>query len=223
MSTGSDRVPERRSRIHLVRHGEVDPAWKGRIYGGLDVDLAPEGRQRFVDLAPQASGSSITAVYSSGLARAVHGASCFAQVLELEVVQDQRFNEIDRGDWGGLSTEEIGQRWPGGLEAYKADPGGYRGHGGESFVDLHARTWPALQELALRHVGEEVLLVCHAQVIRVLAAGLLGVPMEESLRMMLSHGGITTFDRFPDDVWVLQSLNAETLRGSSWGGRYRKP
>ncbi len=223
MSTDTRKPPDSPCRIHLVRHGEVDPGWRGKIYGGLDVDLAPEGKQRFVDLAPSVVGMQICALYSSGLSRAIHGASCFAQVLGLKVTQDARFNEIDRGQWAGLSTEEIEGRWPGALDAYKRSPGSFGGHGGETFADLHARTWPALQDLAENHPNEETLLVCHAQVIRVLVAGLLAIPFADSLRLMLSHGGITTLDRFPDGVWGVQAVNAEFLRNGSWGGRYRKP
>jgi alpha-ribazole phosphatase len=223
MSTATSKNPDSRFRIHVVRHGEVAPQWKGKIYGGLDVELAPEGRQRFVDLAPCAMGSPITALYSSGLSRAIHGVSCFAEVLSLEPVQDVRFNEIDRGDWAGLSTEEIERRWPGGLDAYKASPGSYTGHGGETFAALLARVLPALEELSQRHVGEEVLLVCHAQVIRVLVSGFLMIPEAQSLLVMLSHGGITTLDRFADGLWVVQSVNAPTLRQDSWASRYKKP
>jgi broad specificity phosphatase PhoE len=223
MSIGTSKVSDRPFRAHILRHGEVDPAWKGKIYGGMDIGLAPEGRQRFVDLAPCVAGMPIRSLYCSGLSRAIHGASCFAEILGLDPVQDERFNEIERGRWAGLATEEIEERWPGALDAYRSAPGDYQGHGGESFGDLQARTWPALQELSERHAGEDILLVCHAQVLRVLVSRILHIPHAESLRLLFSHGGITTLDRFPDGLWVVQSINAEMFRRGSWAGRYRKP
>lgn len=231
MSTATNRgtdpfepgAGEARARIHLVRHGEVDPSWKGRVYGALDVPLAPEGQARFDRLAADLAGAELAAVYASDLGRAIDGAARIAARLRVEVRVDPRLREVDRGAWSGLPVEEIEERWPGGLDAYREDPGGYRGHGGENLADLGGRVGPVLDELAEAWVGHQILVVCHAQVIRALLAGSLAIPHRETLRLNVAHGGFTTIDCYADGGRVVQAVNAPGLRDGAWGGRYRKP
>jgi broad specificity phosphatase PhoE len=212
-----------RSRIHLCRHGEVDKAWRSRIYGASDVALADAGKARFDAIADDLARIEFAAIYASDLERAKDGAGRIAAACRLEVVIDPRLREIDRGEWVGLTLDEIEERWPGGVDAYLADPNGYAGHGGETHRDLADRVWPVLEELADRHVGEQVLVVCHGQLMRAVVARALGISGARSLNLMTGNGGLTTVDRFDDGVWVVQAVNAPTLRGGEWGGREFKP
>lgn len=211
------------SRIHLCRHGEIDPAWNGRIYGSVDVALGPAGHARFEGLAEHLARIPLAAVYSSDLARALDGARKIAVRHELDVRVDARFREIDRGAWAGLTLDEIEVSWPGGVAAYLEDPVGYREHGGENHRDLEQRVFPAIEEIALRHGSEQVLVLCHGQVMRVIVARILGIPGPLSLNLKMSYGGLTTIDRYEDGDWVVQSVNAPVLRNGGWGGRTFKP
>ena len=215
--------PERVARLHLCRHGEVDPSWHGKVYGSLDVDLAEAGRQRFDSLAEDLRGLSFAAIYASPLRRALDGAKAIARHHELEVQVDDRLREIDRGDWSGVELDELERGWPGATRAYLEDPDAYAAHGGESHADLRARIVPALEDIAQRHRGGEVLAVCHAQVMRVAVAWALGIPGDRSLNLMTGYGGLTTMDRYSDGAWVVQAVNAATIRRGQWGGRTFKP
>jgi len=211
------------SRIHLCRHGEVDAVWKGRIYGGLDVELSEAGRERFNRLAEQLRHLPLAAIYSSDLRRARDGAERIAAVFGLPVSTDERLREISRGHWAGEHVDEIEAKSPGAHAAYFADPYGYRGHGGETHADVLERVRPALTEIAERHAGEEVLVVCHGQVMRIMVSWILEIPGHASFSMMTGHGGLTTIDRYPDGAWVVQAVNAPVVRKGGWGGRTHKP
>ncbi len=211
------------ARIHLCRHGEVDAAWHGRIYGAQDVPLAPEGRRRFDVLATELAHLPLAAVYASDLVRAVDGARRIAAPHGLSVQQDPRLREIDRGEWVGLTPAQVDERWSDGMQRYLEDPDHYREHGGENHVQLADRAMPALAEIADRHRAQQVLAVCHAQVMRVVVARVLGIGGAASLNLMTGHGGLTTVDRYPDGVWVVQAVNAPTVRAGAWGGRTFKP
>ena len=219
----SSEAEERKCRIHLCRHGEVDSAWAHRIYGGRDVALAPEGVERFRRLAEELRGWKFSLLVASDLQRARIGGELIAESLGMELHLEPRFREIDRGRWAGMERSALEQEEPGAFEAYLADPYGYREHGGESHADLEDRIIPALEELAGGYPGGEVFVVCHGQVQRVAAAWVLHLRNKESMRFTHSHGGITTIDRYPDGHWQLQALNAPSLRKGSWGGRVSKP
>ena len=197
--------------LHLCRHGEVDPAWHGRVYGGKDVPLAPEGEQRFVELAQTLRGQRFASVVSSDLSRAVHGATQIAQALELPHRQDERLREVDRGNWVGRTIEELRAECPEELDAYEADPFGWSGHGGESLYDLQERVWPVLEELAEEFSREELFVVCHGQVIRSVVCKVLGLDTPLAMRLGFSNGGITSLLRFADGHWVVQRVNAAAL------------
>lgn len=223
LSSGSDPSPTRHARLHLLRHGEVEERWHGRIYGDEDVALSEVGLARFDALAEELVAYPFGAIYSSPLQRAHVGAEKIARSVGLEVHIDARFKEIHRGSWNGLSFAELDAKFPGAAAAYLADPDRNCGAGGETHVDLAARVVPALEDLAARHADEEILIVCHAQVMRAAVAALLGLPGAGSLRLMTYYGGFTTLDRYEDGAWVVQAVNQPTLRRGSWGGRTFKP
>ena len=50
------------TRLYLVRHGEVDHAWQGRIYGALDVPLSDAGRRAGERVARTLAGVELAAV-----------------------------------------------------------------------------------------------------------------------------------------------------------------
>ncbi|MCA8968554.1 MAG: histidine phosphatase family protein [Planctomycetes bacterium] len=212
-----------KTRLHMCRHGEVDPDHRGRIYGDLDVALAPEGLVRFEALAEDLADYPFAAIYSSPLRRALDGARLIAEPHGLDVVVDPRFKEIHRGHWNGLTYEELEATHPGAISSYLDDPDAYAAGGAETHVELADRVVPALEELAEAHAGEEALIVCHAQVMRSSVARLLGMPGRGSLRLMTSYGGITTLDHYEDGVWIVQAVNQPTLRRGPWGGRTFQP
>ena len=211
------------TRLHLCRHGEVDAAHRSCIYGDLDIGLAPEGLARFERLAAELAEQRFSAIYSSPLRRAKDGALLIAARQGLEVIEDARFKEIHRGAWTGLTYDELTERHPGGIDRYLEDPDAHAALGGETHIELADRVVPALEDVAQRHEGGEVLIVCHAQVMRCAVARLLGMPGRGSLRLMTSYGGITTLDRYDDGAWIVQAVNQPTLRRGPWGGRTFQP
>lgn len=206
-----------RSVLHLCRHGEVDAYWRGRVYGGADVPLAPEGERRFEQLAQSLAGGAgarLAFVASSDLARAVHGAAQIAGALGLEHRQDPRLREVDRGAWTGRLVEELRLELPDELAAFEADPFGYDRHGGESLQALQRRIWPAFEALAAQADATQsraVFVVCHGQVIRVAVAHVLGIASALAMRLAFDHGGITTFERYENGLWIVRRVNASSL------------
>lgn len=189
----------------------------------MDVALSSEGLARFDALAEDLAGYPFAAIYSSPLQRALVGAQKIAARSGLDVVVEDRFKEIHRGAWNGLRFDELDEAYPGDADRYLEDPDRHAAPGGETHVQLAARVRPAIDEIAARHEGEEVLIVCHAQVMRVVVASMLDMPGPGSLQMMTYYGGITTLDLYDDGVWIVQAVNQGGLRRGPWGGRTFKP
>ncbi len=156
------------TRIILVRHGE-SLAQQRRVVGGhgcaglsaLGVRQVEALRDRLLLTGELADA---TALYSSVMARAVQTARILAPALgHLEVEQDCDFCEGHPGpESDGMAWEEFDQRWPAPAEW---SPEVAREPGGESYAQMRARVSARLDQVAERHRGETVVVVCHGGVV----------------------------------------------------------
>ena len=133
----------------LARHGETDWNRDLRIQGSSDVELNDLGRRQAHSLAQELTDVELDAVYSSDLSRARATATAVAAAHGLPVNLDPRLRERSFGSWEGLTREDIAVL-----------PEGSR-HDGESDDEVRERMLEAVQAIADRHPGEQVLVVSH--------------------------------------------------------------
>jgi broad specificity phosphatase PhoE len=155
--------------IHLVRHGETDWNRELRWQGHSDPPLNERGREQARALAERLAGAGFAAVYSSDLRRAFETAEIVAARLDLPVRVEPGLREIDVGSWEGFTLAEIEARSP--QDVARWDESGEHGwDGGESHEEMFARVRDAVRSIAVRHDGEDVLVVSHGGPIRALKA-----------------------------------------------------
>ena len=154
---------------------------QGRLYGGADVPLSAAGLAASRALAPALAAGRLDAVCCSPLQRARVLAEDVAARANVPLLVEPAFRELDRGDWTGLSQAELEARWPGALARYTADPEAGAAPGGERESQLAARVWAALLPLVAPRMGQRLVLVAHAHVLRVITARLAGWSPSESM------------------------------------------
>jgi broad specificity phosphatase PhoE len=173
--------------VVLVRHGATEWNETKRAQGQADIALSDLGRRQAEQTADDLAGLRVGAVYASDLQRAVETAKPIAARHGLEVQTDPGFREIDQGEWTGLSTAEIKQRWPdlwGRARHYSTRPGG------ESPGQVRRRALDALARVVAAHPDETVVVVSHGGTIRWISAEAEGYDDHESARLRgLSNGG----------------------------------
>lgn len=203
--TTSDRIEP--LRVFLVRHGEVDPRFRTRCYGDLDVDLSPRGEEQTRALPDRVRPLHLAKVYSSDLQRAASAAALVAedQGIPHEALLDLR--EVNRGAWANLPWEEIHARWPGGLEQFFSRPELPMPGGGENLADLAARVDRARATLLERHASGSVLVVAHAWVIRCWLARALDLPLERVRRLVLATASLSVVEEGPSPL--VHTINLE--------------
>ena len=193
-------------RLLLLRHGQSTWNATGRWQGWADAPLSPAGEDQARAAARLLAGAGIARVASSDLQRARHTAELIAADMGLgEVVVDAWLRERDVGDWTGLETADIDERWPGQLDAWR-DGRLERPPNGESDVDMLARVRAALARLAGRDGttlvvthGGVIHLVVHAFGGRALGvANLAGHWLEEGLVLGEPHGDASGRSGIPD-------------------------
>lgn len=195
------------TRIFLLRHEEVASAWRGRIYGALDVPLSDQGLEAALRTANSLSGIPLAAVVSSGLTRTEHTAAHLRAPRKLDRIDDPALRELERGDWAGLHQEELERRFPGAFEAWFRAPAEVRPPRGESLRDLLARVGPRVRHWAESHPGQSIALVTHGWVVRVLVCELLGAPLELAPRLDVRTGDVHVLHwAHPDGACELEAF-----------------
>jgi broad specificity phosphatase PhoE len=153
--------------ILLARHGETDDNRPPvRVQGHTDVSLNERGREQARELAARVAGEGLVSLWSSHLARACETAAIVGEMLELEPRVDPRFAETHRGEWEGLTWEEVSGRDPDGYAAWLAAGEDFRFPGGESLREQQDRVGAALDDVAAS-AELPALVVCHGGTIRV--------------------------------------------------------
>jgi len=168
------------TEIYLVRHGETEWNHSKRAQGMADVALNDAGRAQAEEAARRFSHIPLAAVYSSDLQRAADTAEAIASAQGLTVTTDERFREIDQGEWEGLEVEEIRRRWPdlwGPARHYSKRPGG------ESPREVRLRSLAGLKDVVAAHPVGNVVIASHGGTIRWLAATALGYDDRRSARI----------------------------------------
>ena len=169
--------------IVLVRHGQTAANASGLLQGRADPPLTELGRRQAEALAGAVRGA--TRVVASPLARARETAAALG--LDAEVEVDERWIEIDYGDYEGWPLADV----PADLWArWRADPS-FALPGGESLAAVGERVRSACEDLAGFAAGADVVVVSHVSPIKLAVAWALGVDEAVAWRMFLGVAAVS--------------------------------
>jgi alpha-ribazole phosphatase/probable phosphoglycerate mutase len=200
-----------RTRLFLIRHGQVEGHEAKRYNGQKNVPLTGHGRRQLDEVAARLAGVPLDAVWSSDLDRCRYGAERLAAVRALPVVCREPLRELHAGDWEGLTWDELQRLYPTEWQARLTDIVNYRIPGGESFLDAAQRVLPELDRLLAAHPGENVALVAHGGVNRIILLDALGAPLERVFCLEQDYACINVIDYFADGYRTVRLMNADHL------------
>ena len=133
-------------RLVMLRHGQTEYNAGSRMQGQLDTDLSDLGREQAAAAAEVLAKRQPLLIVSSDLRRALDTAIALGERAGLPVAVDTRLRETHLGDWQGLTHLEVDAAAPGARLAWR-DDARWAPHGGESRVDVAARSMPLVDEL----------------------------------------------------------------------------
>lgn len=171
-------------RLVMLRHGQTDFNAGNRMQGQLDSALTELGRAQAVAAAEVLGKLQPLLIVSSDLHRAYDTALTLGEQTGLRVRVDERLRETHLGDWQGLTHTEVDVQAPGARLVWR-DDATWAPHGGESRVDVAARSVPLVEELiagepewgGADEPNRPVVLVAHGGLIAALSAALLQLPI----------------------------------------------
>jgi len=170
-------------RLLLVRHAahaRVAHILCGRMAG---VDLDAAGMAQAERLAARLQREDPVAVHSSPQPRARQTATPIARRFGLSVAPAPALDEIDCGDWTGrdfgtLAEDPLWRRWNECRSSVRP-PGGT-----ETMAQVQARALGFARGLGAQHAaGGAVVAVSHADVIKAVLLGVLGLPLDAHWRI----------------------------------------
>lgn len=176
--------------IILVRHGENDWVKKHRLAGWIEgVHLNDNGRKQAQDAAQRLAELPIKAIYSSPVTRCLETAVPIAETHQLDVIQLEAVGEVRYGDWEGKKIKKLAKdkRW----FVVQFFPSRLRFPQGEALREVQFRAIQAIEKLASQHVNEMIVVVSHADLIKLVLAHYLGVHMDLFQRLVISPASIS--------------------------------
>jgi broad specificity phosphatase PhoE len=176
-------------RLHFVRHGQSTWNTEGRVQGQApDVPLTPAGALQAEAAAWRLRGCAARQLYSSDLLRALQTAAPIARALGVTTVPEPALREQSLGSLEG--------RLASGLSAQVVPDGEHitsvRWAGGESIADVHRRVSVFLRGLLASPDAGGIVLVSHAETIRVAIACLRGLGPHQVRWFDVPNGSVTT-------------------------------
>ncbi len=196
-----------KTRIYLIRHGEIAGSEIFRYNGQTDVPLTPKGLDQYHLLAERLKEVQVSACYTSDLTRCVQGAEILTAGRSIPFHAKKELRELSFGDWEGMAFTELAERFP---EAWKNRLKGFvefRAPGGENLLDLRDRVVPEIQEIIARHIGEEVFVIGHGGVNRIILLDAVGAPPSSMFRIEQEYGCLNIIDYYEDGNPVIKLLN----------------
>ena len=109
------------------------------------------------------------------------------------------FKEINFGQWEGLSWQSIGQEK---IEEWNNDLLNFTFPDGESASGFDQRVvnaWQVLQQqLAQQTKTQQIIIICHAGVIRSILSDFLQIPLQHSLTLQIDKMSVSSLKLFPN-------------------------
>jgi alpha-ribazole phosphatase len=222
--------------LYLIRHGETEGADKRRYKGSIDIPLSENGiRQiekvsQYIAEAVQMNSNIIdqkqisnpslpflkggkagllSALYCSDLSRAIKSAQIIGAPYSLDPIIIPALRERNFGIWEGMSFDEIQGKYPDEFNAWAGNPMKFSPMGGESTLGMSVRVIKALEDIIAHHAGENIAVVSHGGVNRIILCHILGIPLENIFRIEQDYAALNIVE-FWDQYPVVKLINGIT-------------
>jgi broad specificity phosphatase PhoE len=198
------------TNVLLIRHGQSKGNMERRFGGHTSTPLSARGYKQADATAHTIKKESVTAIYSSDLARALETARPLSKLTGLPVNGAHAFRERSVGVMEGLTFEDAAQQHPEQYAALLRRDFEHVLTGGESYRQLLDRAWQKLDEIIAQNRGGKIAVFSHTGTICILALHLMGAldsPELKPVWISSANCGITRFELRHDGFVRVLCLN----------------
>lgn len=167
-------------RIYLVRHGETEWNKIRRFQGRSNLPLNHEGKKQARALALALKNTSLMAIYTSPLVRALQTARLIKDFHpSAPILEENGFIEMDLGEFDGMKVQDWAKQYPDTRKAWNENPASVKMPGGESLGEVQDRAKKALERITQLHPPDDTILISsHNFVNLTILCDLLNIPLD---------------------------------------------
>ena len=198
--------------IYLVRHGRTDWNEQAVFRGRVDRPLDAVGRQQAEAVADALGGLDIRRVFSSPLIRARHTADPLAKQLGLDVELSEGLNDMDFGQWQGLSEATVEEQFSRVFAVWTKDPFAAQIPGGETLAQIWNRVNEALKQISAMTGAERAVVVTHRVVLKILLCGLTEAGSAGFWAFQVDLGSISEIEYHPERATIARLNDTDHMK-----------
>lgn len=180
------------TQLLLIRHAVNDFVKTGKLAGWTPgVHLNDEGQAQAAALGKRLADAPIKHLYASPLERTMETAEAIRQHHpRLEIRHHDGIGEVRYGDWEGMEISKLAQRkmW----QVVQEYPSRAYFPNGETMRGVQERAVNAVERIAAAHPADMVVVVSHADLIKMVLAHYLGMHLDVFQRIVISPASIST-------------------------------
>ncbi|MBU0636270.1 histidine phosphatase family protein [Candidatus Micrarchaeota archaeon] len=189
-------------KLFLVRNAETEWNTEKRLQGHQDSVLTGEGKQQSKRLAELLKNEHFDAAFSSDLGRAIDTAKTILEShAGIELHRKSELRERSHGIVQGMTQREAFKKYPELQKQRLKDKFLFKNPKGESYEDALKRLMPFWEELKEKHAGNNVLIVSHGGITRLLL----------SLTTNVSHEEVLSIDQPHDCIYVIEDADSNAV------------
>jgi alpha-ribazole phosphatase/probable phosphoglycerate mutase len=201
--------------LYLIRHGETEGGEIRRYKGTIDVPLSEKGLRQMEQVSKYIVEKGrkeglMSAIYCSDLTRAIRSAEIVADPYSLKPIIISSLRERNFGLWEGMSFDEIMEKYPLEFDAWAGNPLKFSPMEGESTLAMRDRVIQAMSEIMENHNKENIAIVAHGGVNRIILCHILGIPLENIFRIEQDYGAVNIIE-FWDKYPVVKLINGGSI------------
>lgn len=172
--------------IYIMRHAATIADTNGRVLGRVDEPILASELEALRSKAKDLEKEGIDLVISSPLLRAKQTAQSIAELLKLEVREDENFIERDFGILNGLSWEDFCLKYP---EEVKSNSKNFQPElkDAETIDEVENRVRESIDDLRQHYHHKKLLVVTHSGVIRIVLREFGHYTKEESRALLIRN------------------------------------
>ncbi|RMG77387.1 MAG: MSMEG_4193 family putative phosphomutase [Chloroflexi bacterium] len=178
--------------ILLIRHAVNDFVKTGKLAGWTPgVHLNDEGKAQAEALGQRLAHMPIDHIYASPLERTMETAQAIQRHHpHLHIQENLQLAEVQYGDWEGEKIADLRQRkmWQV-VQEYPSRAGFPKG---ETMRAVQVRAVNEIERLVQDHPNQTVIVVSHADIIKMVMAHYLGMHLDNFQRIVISPASINT-------------------------------
>ena len=182
-------------KLYLIRHGQTGWNVSGKIQGSCDTELNETGIVQAEQLCEKVIelNYKFSKIYSSPQKRALKTAQILSEATKVDCIPLIGLEEINFGEWEGLSWEEARERYPSEYEEWYANRRYTKSPKGESYQDMLDRVLMAIHKI-INEECDNIAIVTHSAVIMCLQCYLTDTPFNKMSKFKTDNSSITEFD-----------------------------